>query len=136
MKTENAFMLNYIDVINVITFPEEMRVVGSFKKGTILAGHKTADIVLIIKHLPTLEDITNIQVSLSHIFEEVFCNYVCFGRSSRGGLENCIEGVLLYLQLSSGIYFATTCPITSMCTDSASVEWRHGRSGKLKSAYT
>ena len=35
---------------------------GSFKKGTILAGHKTADIVLIIKHLPTLEDITNIQV--------------------------------------------------------------------------
>ena len=39
-----------------------MRVVGSFKKGTILAGHKTADIVLIIKHLPTLEDITNIQV--------------------------------------------------------------------------
>lgn len=39
---------------------EEMRVVGSFKKGTILAGHNTADIVLIIKHLPTLEDITNI----------------------------------------------------------------------------
>lgn len=39
---------------------EEMRVVGSFKKGTILSGHKTADIVLIIKHLPTLEEITSI----------------------------------------------------------------------------
>lgn len=39
---------------------EEMRVVGSFKKGTILAGHKTADIVLIIKHLPTLEDLGTI----------------------------------------------------------------------------
>ena len=43
--------------------PEEMRVVGSFKKGTILAGHKTADIVLIIKHLPTLEDLGTIMVT-------------------------------------------------------------------------
>ena len=40
---------------------------GSFKKGTILAGHKTADIVLIIKHLPTIEDIANIQVSFGAI---------------------------------------------------------------------
>lgn len=39
---------------------EEMRVVGSFKKGTMIAGHKTADFVLIIKHLPTLEDVNNI----------------------------------------------------------------------------
>ena len=43
---------------------EEMRVVGSFKKGTILAGHRTADIVLIIKHLPTLEDLGTIMVRL------------------------------------------------------------------------
>jgi len=43
---------------------EEMRVVGSFKKGTILAGHKSADIVLILKHLPTLEDVKKIMNSL------------------------------------------------------------------------
>ena len=38
---------------------------GSFKKGTILAGHKTADIVLIIKHLPAKEDITKCMVGFS-----------------------------------------------------------------------
>ncbi|KAL5256013.1 hypothetical protein ACHWQZ_G011285 [Mnemiopsis leidyi] len=58
-------MTSIVDTLVVSPVPEvdieEMRVVGSFKKGTILAGHKTADIVLIIKHLPTLEDITNIQ---------------------------------------------------------------------------
>jgi len=39
---------------------EEMRVVGSHKKGTILAGHMEADIVVILKHLPTHEDIKKI----------------------------------------------------------------------------
>lgn len=44
------------------TSAEEMRVVGSHKKGTILAGHMEADIVVILKHLPTHEDIKKIMV--------------------------------------------------------------------------
>lgn len=34
---------------------DEVRQVGSFKQGTILAGHKTADFVVILKTLPTRE---------------------------------------------------------------------------------
>jgi interleukin enhancer-binding factor 2 len=34
---------------------EEVRQVGSFKQATILAGHKTADLVVILKTLPTRE---------------------------------------------------------------------------------
>ncbi|XP_065063818.1 interleukin enhancer-binding factor 2 homolog [Rhopilema esculentum] len=43
---------------------EEMRTVGSFKKGTMLTGHPVADAVVILKTIPTAEDIEQLAMKV------------------------------------------------------------------------
>lgn len=49
---------------------EEVRVVGSFKKATIMKGHTVADIVVIFKTLPTKESVISLSQRIIADFRE------------------------------------------------------------------
>lgn len=50
---------------------DEVRIVGSYKKGTLLAGHPVADLVVILKELPTAN---NIETLSSKVQEKLKAN--------------------------------------------------------------
>ncbi|OXA46489.1 interleukin enhancer-binding factor 2 homolog [Folsomia candida] len=52
---------------------DEVRQVGSFKQGTILAGHKTADFVVILKSLPTREAVDALCIRVSDDLRQSEC---------------------------------------------------------------
>jgi interleukin enhancer-binding factor 2 len=52
---------------------DEVRQVGSFKQGTILSGHKTADFVVILKTLPTKEAVEALCTRISDELKQTEC---------------------------------------------------------------
>jgi interleukin enhancer-binding factor 2 len=52
---------------------DEVRQVGSFKQGTILVGHKTADFVVILKTLPTKEAIEALSNKVAEELRQTEC---------------------------------------------------------------
>jgi len=49
---------------------DEIKTVGSYKKGTMLAGHPVADLVIVLKETPGAEDIENLSVKVQEKLKE------------------------------------------------------------------
>jgi len=49
---------------------DEVRTVGSYKKGTMLSGHPVADMVVIMKEIPTAADIENLSTKVQEKLKE------------------------------------------------------------------
>ena len=49
---------------------DEIKTVGSYKKGTMLAGHPVADLVIILKDTPGTSDIENLSVKVQEKLKE------------------------------------------------------------------
>ena len=69
-KCTRCFTVLLIDLLQQV---DEVRQVGSFKQGTILSGHKTADFVVILKTLPTKEAIEALSNKVAEELRQTEC---------------------------------------------------------------
>jgi len=77
----------------MITFQiEEVRVVGSFKKATIMKGHTVADMVVIFKTLPTKESVIALSQRIIADFKE---NYPTGMQIADGWFKICLFNYFL-----------------------------------------
>lgn len=75
---------------------EELRTVGSHKKGTILAGHPVADVVIILKQVPSAEDIEPLAVKVKEKLDELDKTETFPVQANEGGFNvSSTEGALV-----------------------------------------
>lgn len=75
---------------------DEVRTVGSYKKGTMLAGHPVADLVVILKGTPTAADIENLAKKVQEKLKEAVPNEDFPTQANEGGFNTTSsEGALV-----------------------------------------
>ena len=84
---------------------EEVRVVGSFKKGTMLRGYNTADMVVILKTLPTHEAVKSLGTKILDDLQKLQTEQTCgvefndrgfnISSDSKNGGERAVVRVLI-----------------------------------------